>query len=72
MHGILANGLGILREQMIMSVVQATINIPLSLIFARRFGMGSSGVLLGTNCSLLVSCIVLPVLLYKKIERKCE
>lgn len=69
MHGTLANGLGILKEQIVMAVFQAVINIPLSVFFARSMNLGSAGVLLGTNCSLLISCITLPVLIHKTVNK---
>lgn len=67
-HGSIANGLGILREQIAMSIIQAVINIPLSLLFAIIFQLGVTGILIGTDISLLVSCIWLPVIIKKRIS----
>lgn len=69
-HGTIANGLGILKEQVIMAIVQATINIPLSVFFAEHRNMGSAGILLGTNISLLISCIYLPICIIKWISHE--
>lgn len=68
LHGMIANGLGILKEQMIMAVFQATINIPLSIFFAKYLYMDSAGILLGTDIALLVSCIYLPICIRKWIR----
>lgn len=70
MHGALANGLGILREQMVMSIFQAIINIPVSLFFAIACKMKSAGILLGTDCTLAISCIMLPVFIKNKIREE--
>lgn len=67
MHGCIANGLGILRQQMIMSVLQAVINIPLSLFLANVVGLGTAGILLGTDFSLMFSCAWLPLLIHQKL-----
>lgn len=69
-QGTIANGLGILKEQMLMAILQATINIPLSIFFANFLHMNSAGILLGTNISLLISCIYLPVCIQKWMIRE--
>ncbi len=69
-QGTIANGLGILKEQMVMAVVQASINIPLSIFFAKYLNMDSAGILLGTNISMLISCIYLPMCISKWINRE--
>lgn len=69
-QGTIANGLGILKEQMIMAIFQASINIPLSIFFAEYLNMGSAGILLGTNISMLISCIYLPICINKWINRE--
>lgn len=72
MHGAVANGLGILKEQLIMAVIQAVINFPLSFLGAKIVGLGTAGILLGTDLSLLISCIYLPLCIEKKISKyKC-
>lgn len=70
MHGALANGLGILREQMFMSILQAIINIPLSLFLASTCKMKSAGILLGTDFTLAISCIMLPIFIKNKIREE--
>lgn len=64
-HGTVANGLGILKGQMLMAIIQAIINVPLSILFAITLKMGVCGVLLGTDITLLVSCFYLPYYINK-------
>ena len=70
MNGTIANGLNILKEQMAMAIVQATVNIPLSIILAEYYNLGNAGILLGTNFSLLISCIILPILIKMRLVRE--
>lgn len=70
MNGTIANGLNILKEQMVMAIVQASVNIPLSIIFAEYCNLGNAGILLGTNFSLLISCIILPILIKNRLARE--
>lgn len=67
-YGTIANGLGILKEQMVMALAQAIVNLPLSLFFAQKMNMGCAGILLGTNFALLISCIYLPLCIKKRIS----
>lgn len=69
-HGIIANGLEILKEQMTMSIIQAVINIPVSIYLAKIVNLGVAGILLGTNISLLISSIWLPILIFKQLKQK--
>ncbi len=69
-HGTIANGLEILKDQMVMAIIQAVVNIPLSVFFARHMNLGPAGVLLGTNISLLISSIWLPILIHKKLTKR--
>ncbi len=67
-YGTIANGMEILKEQMVMAILQAGINLPLSLFLAKNMNMGSAGILLGTNISLLFSSIYLPFCIKKKMR----
>lgn len=69
-YGTIANGLEILNEQIGMSIIQAVLNLPLSLFFAKNMGMGSAGILLGTNVTLLISSIYLPFCIRNRIRRE--
>ena len=62
------NGLEVMTPSLVIAIIQAVINIPLSLLFAIVFQMESSGVLLGTVLSMAVAACVQPVFLIKKIK----
>lgn len=66
------NGVGKIRLQIIISMISIVINIPLSILLAYSFGLGLSGVILATCCSLLYSVIVFPIQYYKIINNKAH
>ena len=69
MHGNIANGFGILKKQMLVAVVQATINIPISLLAAKVLELKSAGILLGTDISLVISAVFLPIFINEELRR---
>jgi O-antigen/teichoic acid export membrane protein len=71
-YAVIGNGLGLMRVSMVTAIVQAVINIPLSLLFAISFDMKSSGVLLGTVISMSVSALVIPIFVIKYIYKNGE
>lgn len=66
----IANGLELMRVSMVTAVVQAVINIPLSLFFAEVVGMESAGVLAGTVLSMVVAAVVQPFAVNRAIRGK--
>ena len=60
------NGTGKIHLQMITGVITLVGNIPLSIAFADLLHLGSSGVLLATNCSILLY-VVTRAIQYKKL-----
>lgn len=64
----IANGMELMKMSMIVAVVQASVNIPLSLYFAECMEMGSAGVLAGTVCSMAIAAVVVPIAVYKEIK----
>ena len=52
------NGIGELNLQLCTAIVAGVINIPLSIVFSRIFGLGSAGVILGTIVSLSIFAIL--------------
>lgn len=64
-----SNGMGCMKMMMILAVVQAIANIPLSYLFAGMFG-SSSGVLLGTVVTMLSSSIVYPIYINRKLSKE--
>ena len=69
MYANVANGLELMRISMITAVIQAIINIPLSLILAELFSMGSAGVSGGTVLSMGIAAVTLPIAVYRTINK---
>lgn len=65
------NGLGGVNGVMILGIVQAVLNIPLSIVFAEGIGLGVVGIRLGTLVVLLIG-EVFQVAYYHQIMRKGE
>lgn len=63
------NGIGRIRLQTILYVSGALLNIPLSIYFVKNFNLGSSGVILATNISMLPLSIFIPIQVYKIIKK---
>lgn len=63
-----SNGMACMKMMMVLAVVQAVANIPLSYLFAGMMG-SSSGVLLGTIVTMLSSSIVYPVYIQRLLKR---
>ena len=64
------NGIGKLRLVMSTGIFTLIINIPLSIYFAVNLNMGSAGILLATNCSLLLYVITRRIQYQKIIKNK--
>jgi O-antigen/teichoic acid export membrane protein len=60
------NGVSKINIQMLTQIITIIINIPLSIFFAKTLGLGMSGILLATNCSLLMYVIIRKIQ-YEKI-----
>lgn len=58
------NGIGKIRLQLILFLIGAVINIPLSILFVTKFNLGTSGVILATIISLLSFIVVMPLQTY--------
>lgn len=65
-YSFFLNGVGKLRLQLYTAILSIIINIPLSILFVRTFGLGLSGVILATCFSMSYST-VLKVIQYNKI-----
>lgn len=70
-YAYIANGYGLIRESMILAIIQATINIPLSLFFAVSLGLKCTGVFMGTLISMFIGAVIIYFLVIKGINR-CE
>lgn len=60
------NGIGKVKIQLYHSVFVAIINIPLSVLFAKNFGMGITGVIVATDICLIIASVWAPIQ-YKKL-----
>lgn len=58
------NGTGKINIQLYMAIIQALINIPLSIYLAKNIGLGNVGVIMATNITLAIGVIILPINLY--------
>ncbi|MFD0990550.1 lipopolysaccharide biosynthesis protein [Mariniflexile jejuense] len=63
------NGIGKIKLQMWLYLFGAIINIPLSILFVKYYGLGSSGVILATCLSLLGLAIFMPIQALKTIKK---
>ncbi len=63
------NGIGKIRLQLILFLIGAIINIPLSILFVNVFKMGSSGVILATIISLLSFVFAMPMQTYLILKK---
>lgn len=70
----IVNGLELMRLSMGVAVIQAIVNIPLSIMFAVPLGMKTAGILLGTVLSMSIAGIALPIAVsvFLKKQKKLE
>jgi O-antigen/teichoic acid export membrane protein len=66
------NGIGKVMLQLIMLVVAAGLNIPLSVYFAKNLGMGNSGVILASILCIGIFAIVTPIQAYLILNNKAS
>jgi O-antigen/teichoic acid export membrane protein len=64
------NGIGKIRLQLILFIIGAIINIPLSIFFVNKFDLGTSGVILATIISLFSFVILMPLQTYFILKNK--
>lgn len=66
------NGLGIIRLQLFFAIVQAVINIPLSIVLSLNFHLGIFGVKLATFLCLLPAIIILPIEMLMLLKKRIK
>ncbi len=64
------NGIGKIRLQLILFIIGAIVNIPLSILFVTKFNLGTSGVILATIICLLSFVILMPIQTYFILKNK--
>ncbi len=63
------NGVGKIRLSLFTALITGSINIPLSILFAKYFGLGSAGVILATCVCQLVGVVLRPLQFLKIINK---
>lgn len=66
------NGVGKIKLQLYTSIITMIINIPLSIFFGKYLGLGPSGVVLATCCSLIYAIILRPLQYFKIINNTAK
>lgn len=66
------NGVGKIKVQLITAIISMVLNIPLSILFAKTFNLGATGVILATCVSLSYAVILRPIQYYKIINNKAK
>lgn len=69
-YAIFVNGVGQIKLQLYTAVVAMVINIPLAILFVKKFDLGLSGVVLATVVSLLLAAIALPIQVNQIIRKR--
>lgn len=65
-----ANGLGVIKLQMICSIIGAVLNIPLSILLADTMGMGLTGIRLATVICCFGAMVLVPIQIHNYINKK--
>ena len=69
-YTLFLNGTGKITMQLITVLITIVLNIPLSIYFAKYLSLGTSGVLLATNCSLLLYIVTRKIQYHKIITHQ--
>lgn len=64
------NGIGAINMQMYLAIFGAIVNIPLSIYFSKKLGMGMIGIKFATFLTQLLQAIILPVQYYRIMNKK--
>ena len=71
-YASIGNGLELMKPSIIVAVVQAVLNIPLSWIFAELVGLKSAGVLVGTVMVMAISAVIMPIYIHLWIGKRIK
>jgi Na+-driven multidrug efflux pump len=66
------NGIGIIKLQLIIALIQCIIVIPLSIFLAKDLGIGSAGVVLSINLNMLLPAVLLYVQANKIMNKRAH
>lgn len=67
---VFINGVGKVKLQLVVSVVGAILNIPMSYFFAKICGLGVAGVILASTISIAYGPLLAPIQFYKIVKGK--
>ncbi len=67
---VFINGIGKVQLQLIVSVIGAILNIPMSWFFAKYCGLGVAGVILASTISIAYGPLLAPIQFYKFVKGK--
>jgi O-antigen/teichoic acid export membrane protein len=60
-YAIFLNGIGKIKIQLYTAIIAMTANIPLSIFLAKNTELGTSAIVVGTTCCLLIAAVALPI-----------
>ncbi len=60
-YAIFLNGIGKIKIQLYTAMIAMTANIPLSIFLAKNTELGTSAIVVGTTCCLLIAAVALPI-----------
>ena len=63
------NGIGKIKIQLYTALIAMCANIPISIFLAKNTDLGTSAIIIGTTCSLLLAAVVLPIQVHHLIRR---
>ena len=63
------NGIGVVNETTFAVIIQAIINIPASIFFAKYCSMGVNGIIMGSIVSIIISNIVYPYITVREFKK---
>ena len=66
------SSVGKIKLELWIAVVQCILVIPATIFCAKQLGLGTTGVILGTNLLLFISAVLIPVQYYKLINGKAK
>lgn len=67
---MIVNGIGKIKLQLYTAVIAMAVNIPLSIILVKQYGLGLSGIVAGTILSLSLAAVALPIQVFGIIGQR--
>lgn len=67
---MIVNGIGKVKLQLYTAVIAMVVNIPLSIMLVKQYGLGPSGIVVGTIISLSLAAVALPMQVFGMIGQR--